>query len=232
MRYVLCHYTKVVAITNAEKKNIESCLPYLRGKINVIYNSVKVHDPESYSNVKFEHYILNVNTLFPYKNALTLVKAFNAIKGYIPHGLVIKAKPTPYWNKDVLPYIKENELEDRIQIISEKLSDGQLAELYSKADLFVSPSTMEGFGLTPVEAVLYKTPVITSAIPALLESTLQLVNYYDNPYDYKKLSEEMLSTLQNDDKEKMQNIANTFSNAYSVEKQAEQYLDLLNKLSK
>ena len=45
----------------------------------------------------------------------------------------------------------------------------KLEEYYKKASLFVSLSLMEGFGLTPLEAMSFNCPVICSDIPVFRE---------------------------------------------------------------
>ena len=48
-----------------------------------------------------------------------------------------------------------------------RLGDGELAALYSAADVFVFPSSDEGFGLPPLEALACGTPVAAFAAGAL-----------------------------------------------------------------
>lgn len=44
-------------------------------------------------------------------------------------------------------------------------------KLYSNASLFVSPSLMEGFGFTPIEAAIHCVPVVCTKETALYETT-------------------------------------------------------------
>ena len=55
-------------------------------------------------------------------------------------------------------------------VLAGRLSDEELAALYSAADVLVLPSEDEGFGLTPHEAIACGTPVAAFAIPALTEA--------------------------------------------------------------
>jgi glycosyltransferase involved in cell wall biosynthesis len=55
-------------------------------------------------------------------------------------------------------------------VLTGRVSDEELAALYSAADALVLPSEEEGFGLTPHEALACGTPVAAYAAPALRES--------------------------------------------------------------
>ncbi|MGG6499382.1 UNVERIFIED_CONTAM: glycosyltransferase, partial [Bacteroidetes bacterium 56_B9] len=76
-------------------------------------------------------------------------------KEEISHNLIIKAKRLPYWDEQVLPLIKELGIDGRIKLIDNKYSEAEMHKLYSNASLFVSPSLMEGFGFTPIEAAIH-----------------------------------------------------------------------------
>jgi glycosyltransferase involved in cell wall biosynthesis len=55
-------------------------------------------------------------------------------------------------------------------VLTGRVADEELAALYSAADALVLPSSDEGFGLTPHEALACGTPVAASALPALAET--------------------------------------------------------------
>jgi glycosyltransferase involved in cell wall biosynthesis len=50
-----------------------------------------------------------------------------------------------------------------------RVTDAQLAALYKQADVFVFPSSHEGFGLPPIEALSFGCPVVASDISCLRE---------------------------------------------------------------
>jgi glycosyltransferase involved in cell wall biosynthesis len=55
-------------------------------------------------------------------------------------------------------------------VLAGRVDDDELAALYSAADALVLPSSDEGFGLTPHEALACGTPVAAYALPALAET--------------------------------------------------------------
>ena len=167
------HAEIIVAISNYTKQDILKLYPTIQpSKIKVIYNSVLLAK-DSISPFRTSvppNYLLYVNTLQPHKNIITLLKAFNLIKEKINHQIVIVGKETSYWKEKIVPYIQENQLEQRI-IHLQNLSEEALKYLYEHAQLFISPSLREGFGYTPIEAAICKCPVICSRCEALPDTT-------------------------------------------------------------
>ena len=102
-------------------------------------------------------YILYVNAIREYKNIYTLIKAFNELKDVVTHNLVIVGKRNDYWERVIIPYIKEKNLLSRIELI-EYATDAELNYLYKNAAVFVSPSLYEGLGYTPIEAAMHAIP--------------------------------------------------------------------------
>ena len=219
---------RIVTISNFSKGEIAKLFPRVGNKINVIYNSIKpvLPNPIKHFNLP-EYYILDVNSMEEYKNHMTLIKAFKSISHIFPHHLIIKSRNNDYWKSNILPYIIENNLSDRISLIDKNLSDEELAFLYSKASLFVSTSLMEGFGFTPIEAAIYKTPVITSNCTALKETTQGKLFCYAPPKDYKVLYDKIIEILSNPPSdEQLEKISSYFRDIYSVENQVLKFLIL------
>ena len=101
------------------------------------------------------------------------------------------------------------------------ISDEDVVSLYQHAKLFVTPSTIEGFGQTPIEAAIYRCPVISSMETALLESTLGLLNYYEPVYSAENLAKKMVEVISNPiSKEKMMEISDRFKKEYDIQSQS------------
>lgn len=228
-RFVCKNLSRIVAISKCDKAEIEG-IPYIKTPVEVIYVSViSTADPSKKEGT--EPYILNVNTIEPYKNLLTLVRAFNLIKERIPHSLVIKGNATDYWRNVILPFIETNGLQERLRLIESRLSQTEIDKLFVNADLFVTPSTMEGFGFTPIEASLAGVPVISNELPTLVESTRGLVTYYSPATDEKALAEKMLFVLNNRDSVDTGKIRQEYLREYSTERQALKFMELSEKLT-
>lgn len=226
--FLITNATKVIAISEYTRRDLEIFFNVPKSKIHIIYCSVNAPKQtfwDQHSPLP-EKYLLYVNTLLPQKNILTLVKAFENIKQKKSHHLVIVGKKTPYWEKKVLPYINSHDLGDRI-ILFQNLPVENLWHLYKNASVFVTPSLREGFGYTPIEAALCKVPVICSRCEALPYSTQDLLNYYEPAKDYKALACKIDAVLNNPPSEQqLEKIAEKYKKDYSSERQ----LDLFKKV--
>jgi alpha-1,3-rhamnosyl/mannosyltransferase len=76
----------------------------------------------------------------------------------------------------------------------EQVDQAELARLYRQADLFLFPSTCEGFGLPVLEAMASGVPVVTSAASSLPEVAGQAALLVD-PYDVAGLAAAMVQVL-------------------------------------
>lgn len=223
--------SQIIAISDYVKRDIcsEWYDLHLENKVHVIYNGVVLASSQIQpTDVRLsDHYILYVNTLSAYKNIITLIKSFHAISKKIDHKLVIVGKDTTYWRQEICPLIKQYNLSKRI-VRLQYCSDEQLKWLYSHADLFVTPSTREGFGYTPIEAAICECPVISTRCESLPDVTCELLNYYDPPESSERLSSLMFSILnQTPDKKRLSDISSCFRAKYNNESQSLKIYNLI-----
>ena len=217
----------IITISEFVKKQIKKELSF-NSPIYCVYNGVPVsNDSTPVKVLENQNYILYVNTLTEYKNLATLIKAFYLLNSD-NYKLVIVGKETDYWRNICLPLIKDDNV-----IKLKFLSNEELNWVYSNANLFVTPSTHEGFGYTPIEAALRKVPVISTRCEALPEVTMGLVNYYNDPFDENELSkkiEEVLENLNNSKYlDKLEYIYKNFSNQYDIKKNSDIIFEYLIK---
>lgn len=113
-------------------------------------------------------FILNVGTLEPRKNLVTLLDAYAALRGGgLKHRLVVAGGQG--WLYDgVFRRAEELSLKEDVLFLG-YVAEEHLPALYGLADLLVFPSLYEGFGLPPLEAMACGTPVITSDSSSLPE---------------------------------------------------------------
>lgn len=226
MDSLLNRLAHLITISQASKESIQQVINP-KPIISVIYNSVDIKSILKSTDINIHlkrPYILCVSTLVPYKNIQTLLRAFATLTKEIKHNLVIKASKTDFWMRTLKPLISELGIDNRVILIDGKFNDDEMAVLYNEADLFVSPSLMEGFGFTPIEAAIYETPVITTRIPALYETTLGLLTYYEPATDDIILSDTIRKTINfPPSKEHKQAIATKLKEQYSTIRQAQGY---------
>ena len=203
-------------------------------KVHVIYLSVpEINESKKPEGLKEgEEYILNVNTIAEFKNPLTLLKAFSIISNQYKGRLILVGRETNYWNNVLVPFIKENKLDNRILRLHD-LADAELRYLYEHADLFVTPSLHEGFGFTPVEAAIYGAPVLSSRCESLPEATMEQVYYYEPALDENALANAMIDILANPpSKGKREEISKAFLDRYTPTCHAQNLLRLFSLLNK
>ena len=222
----------IVAISDNTAKSIKK---FSRKVSEIIYNSCpRIHHEEKrITGMDQVRYILDVNSYFKYKNTERLLMAFYRIKNEIPHTLYLKG-----YDRDVIRLKELCELsmklhiEDRVIFDISDLSPSEMAFLYHHADLFVSPSLLEGFGLTPVEAVIHGCPVIVSNIPTLCEVTEGELPTF-NPLSEEDIARAILESLRNPmPQSKRTLLAEQFEEKYSIKNQSKRYIDLISRICK
>lgn len=116
-----------------------------------------------------EAYLLTVGAHDPRRNLKTLLAAYRnlASKGSPAPKLVVVGQRTPY-SQQVRETTRALGLEGSVLFL-DYLSNEDLRRAYGLADLYVYPSSEEGFGLTPLEAMACGCPVVTSRVSSLPE---------------------------------------------------------------
>lgn len=132
------------------------------------------------------------------KNHLRLIKAFSLL----PSGLknhyqlaIVGGLPNEHREK-FEAYTKLCGLKSTDVIITGRVTDKEMVQLYNLCELFVFPSWHEGFGLPALEAMSCRAPVIganTSSLPEVIG----LLDAMFDPFDEKAISKKMAEVLTN-----------------------------------
>lgn len=219
--WLLMHYAQtVVAISAYTKQDILSFFPVVDDKkIQVVYNSVTVGCVERKPAGIDGKYILCVCAILPYKNLITLVKAYARNKNRMAHKLIVVGQKNDYWTSSIEPMLREHDIISRIVLLQD-ITDEELIWLYRHADLFVTPSLKEGFGYTPIEAAMCGCAVISTKCEALADTTQDLLFYYEPPTDEFALANKIMEVLQSPPSEShLRRIATIYSELYAPERQ-------------
>ncbi len=218
---------KIIAISDADNKEMETFFPKYIDKINKIYNPLDTDAYEKYTfNSIKQNTIVAVNYIFPHKNIMTLLKAFHSICDKIEkYNLILIGRTTD----DVVEYVKSNKLEERI-IITGFIEEDEKNKYLLNCRLYVNPTLFEGFGMTAVEAIMLGAPCLLSDIPVNREVTMGFADFYSPPDDSKILANKILDLLSekpNDDE--LKNRAKIVAQKYNYINAASEYVEIFTR---
>lgn len=168
-RAIMESASKVVAISEATKKDIIDIYKVPENKIEVVYNAYR-ELPENYVyNNPFDFpYILYVGTRQGPLNYKCFIPFFNQIvpfmKRHKEFRLICTGRGFTTFEKDMF---RQYGLEDRVE--NHYLNEDGLNNLYHHAFCFVFPSEFEGFGLPILEAYKNDCPALLNDIPVFRE---------------------------------------------------------------
>jgi glycosyltransferase involved in cell wall biosynthesis len=118
-----------------------------------------------------ENYFLFVSTLEPRKNVPHLIRAFSKFSKTDNQNFKLVIGGKKGWMYDeIFEVVKDEKIENKI-IFTDYISDDDILPLYKGATAFTFVPFMEGFGLTPLEAMATGIPVMTSNCSSLPEVT-------------------------------------------------------------
>jgi glycosyltransferase involved in cell wall biosynthesis len=228
----------IVAISKQTKNDLVRYLNIPPDKISVIYQGCNPYFWNNYSKEFFqevrkkyslpERYLLYVGTIEERKNLLGIVKAIKIADIDIP--LVVIGRKVDLYYKNVLNYITTNKLKNIT--FTEHISNLELPVLYQNAECFIYPSFFEGFGLPLLEALVSRTPVITSKGGCFAEAAGP-GSYYVDPFNSEKIGEAILNVLNSKElRDKMITIGADYARNFNDDVIVNSYMKLYHSLLK
>jgi len=175
-------------------------------------------------------FILCVAHTYPHKNVDKLIDAFGLLQDAMPHHLVLVGKARR-GEKAVQESI--NKVPDSGRIVRlRSLTDNNLRVLFQQADIFVLPSSYEGFGLPVIEAMMAGVPVVTPKMASLPEVGGKYSFYVDAP-KATLLAEQILHVLDLSETERINRIhkAREWAQTFTWERTATQTLSVLQSIA-
>ena len=153
----------IICISKQTKKDLIRFYKLDKNKISVVYLGT---NNRKFKNIKKNKYILYVGSRKGYKNFKNFILAFSKSR-YLTKNYKIVCFGGGNFQKDEIENFKNLGLEYNLNYI--KGNDLKLSNLYRRASLYVSLSIYEGFGLTLLEAIQSRCPVLCSNIPVFRE---------------------------------------------------------------
>lgn len=230
----VCSSERIIAISQYVKKDIVNAYQISGNKVQVIYDAVVINEndysPESELRkfgVEKAEYYYTVSSLFLHKNLKTIILAIAELKKRGSHAFkpLVVSGIGGRKRDELDQIIKEHDLEKDV-IFTPFVDDAERNMLYRNCKAYVFPSLFEGFGMPPVEAMIFGVPVLTTKCTSLLEVTGGLCNYVDNPLVAKEWADKLEGKLKLPDKEKV----NILIMKYQKQNIARQYIELFRQL--
>lgn len=138
--------------------------------------------------------LLTVATLTPRKGHAVLVAALARIADRRWRAEFAGGERDPACAADIRRSIVEAGLSDRVALTGE-LSSEALEAAYARADLFVLPSLLEGFGMVLTEALARGLPIVSTTAPAIPDTVPAAAAVLVAPGDPDALAEALAGLL-------------------------------------
>lgn len=164
----------IITVSEYSKADLMDYFHLPGERVSVTYEAVDEFSPVRSDvltryNIR-QPYLLYVGNAYPHKNLEQIVLAVQQLKKQgSPLHCVLVGKPD-YFYKRLQQFAWAKNVDDRVHFIG-FVPDQDLPILYREAFAYVFASRYEGFGLPPLEAMLYGAPVIsarTSCLPEVL----------------------------------------------------------------
>lgn len=178
--FILSFFTvKTIAVSRAVKEYMLKSTFIPKHKISVIYNAVdfdrfkrigesdRIAIRRSLFLPDSSFVIGCVSNLAPWKGQFHLLRAFVKVKGVFPGAeLCIIGRGTTVFQRRLESFARENNILGSVHFLGERRD---VPEMLKAIDIFVFPSLTEGLGISLLEAMYMKLPVIASATEGILE---------------------------------------------------------------
>jgi glycogen(starch) synthase len=196
---------RVIAVSGRTKQAIVEDYGIPADKIQVVHNSV---DPSYFEPVSEENEYKYLADLKKQGWKVVVNVGRLTIQKGLPHFLQAAAEVIKYEPKTIFLLVGSGEQRDELiemvanmgiadKVIFAGFQRGKRwRDAYAIGDLFVMPSVSEPFGLTPLEAICYGSPVLISKQSGVAEVLLNClkVDYWDT----KEMANQITAALRND----------------------------------
>ncbi|TSA38416.1 MAG: glycosyltransferase family 1 protein [Porphyromonadaceae bacterium] len=178
-KYACDHADRIISLSENTKKDIVRFYHIKPKKIEVIYqacNPIYYHSKNQKKNDLIlqlynipPEYLLSVGSVEPRKNLKRIIESFRYLKRDLHLPLVVIGKGGIY-KQQAEQMVRKAGLEKLVIWIDSLANNEHLQSIYQNSKALIYPSLYEGFGLPVAEALLSKTPVVTSDRSSLKEA--------------------------------------------------------------
>lgn len=193
---------RIIAISQWVREDLER--RYHRHDIEVIYNPILIKKNEKADfgplgkryGIEKKQFFYTVSQMIASKNLETLIRMMDRLlhgasedkkraqAQDLPGKLVISGV-NGHAAKEFMRQMEDRHLQDAV-VLTGYISNEERNCLYESCHTFLFPSVFEGFGMPPVEAMLFGTPVVTTRCASIPEVTQGKAVYVEDPYNVEE----------------------------------------------
>ena len=182
----------ITFISNFTRDDVVKHLNIESKKTYVIPNGVALSDvrPKKIMLPTNKKFFFSLGKFHSKKNLHLLIKMMAFLDDY---SLILAGDNNNSYGNQITGLIDEHQLNERVFTIG-KVSESQKKWLYQNCELFLMPSSHEGFGLPVIESHFLGTPTIVSNLSALPE-TAGPDSFYFSELSPKTMSQDIKKAL-------------------------------------
>lgn len=179
---------KIITVSEFSKQDIVHTLHVSPAKIEVTYEAAEplgaACDPQRGKAFAAKHsippeFILYVGNAYPHKYLECFLQVAQELKKlHLSWNIVMVGRPDYFYDRLQIE-AEQRQVADRVHFPG-FVPDADLSCLYSQALCYVFPSKYEGFGLPPLEAMLFNTPVVAARSSCIPEVLGEAALYFDS----------------------------------------------------
>ncbi len=206
----------------AKKEKISAIYEGINKEL-VKLNSLSLNDKKK--TLFKKPFFLYVGNFYPHKNVETAIEAFLSLSKSSDKMFFYLLGPEDYFSRRLK--LKYKDFLEKQLIFLHNFDTSTLILAYKNALALVHPSFSEGFGLTLLEALFFKCPVIASNLPVFKELYGKAVMYF-NPKDKADLRKTLAKFLRlgKEEKKKIITLGKKVAESFSFDKTAKMTANL------
>lgn len=191
---------RIITPTEYVKDDVAKFAHINSRKIIATHESADIFDdpPAEIPELINKEFVMFNGRPLPHKNLRRVIRAFTIVREKHPNLLLVIAGKKDRSHKSYVSLVKELGVEESV-VFTDYIPDGQLRWAMENSRAYIYPGLSEGFGLPGLEAMLYKTPLISSNATCLPEVYGDAAEYFD-PYDIDDLAKKIKKVLTNENR--------------------------------
>ena len=227
------HYLEIYSIQRADiiiclnptlAKNIENYFDYsLKGKMEIIPHGVNdtVYCPNPAKKRNKPLRFINVGSVYHGKNQLESLKILTPfLKSGECDFYFIGANVEPAYLDEINAYTESHGIEQNVRYLGEISPGEELNKIYNTADVYLSNSKSEAFGLVALEALATGLPALLSPIFEISLGALpksEAVHFCNDENEFRTMIEVLLND--NDELQRLSTVGRQYTETYFSWKQ-------------